>query len=80
MGVVNLKTAVAIRNRLQQWIDAGGLNYSQLAEKAGVSVAAVRSLAKNQATRVDLGTWERICTALDKPVQEMFYQEGDRPN
>ena len=65
-----------IKNRLQEWLDELGLNYSQAAERTGVSISSIRSLAKQQASRVDFGTWEAICTSLDKPVESLFYWES----
>lgn len=69
-----------IKCRLQEWIDEseGELNYTRLAALASVPVEAVRSLAKNQAVRVDLKTWQSIARSLNKPAMEMFYEEGDR--
>ena len=71
-------TAVAIKSRLQEWLNEADLNYTQLADKAGVSVAAIRRLAKNQFGRIDPGTWKAVCDALGKPINEMFWDDEDR--
>jgi len=72
-----MSSAVAIKNRLQQWIDAAGLNYSRVADMAEVNVQTVRRIAKNRSDRVDLPVIQKICEAFEKPVSEFFYGEDE---
>ena len=69
---------MTIKNRLQQWLDEKGLNYSNAAEITGVHVQTVRRIAKNQSDRIDLETIEAICSGLNKPVNEFLYQESSK--
>lgn len=65
----------SIRCRLQQWIDEADENYSTVALAIGISIGAVRRLAKNQFDRVDCQTWEAICNYFNKPLGDLFYRE-----
>ncbi|PSF35823.1 hypothetical protein C7H19_15480 [Aphanothece hegewaldii CCALA 016] len=64
-----------IRCRLQEWIDEADENYSTIAQAVGISVGAVRRLAKNQFERVDCSTWETICDYFKKPLGDLFYRD-----
>jgi len=68
---------VAIKNRLQQWIDELELNYSQAAQRTGVHVQTIRRIAKNQSDRIDLETIGAICSGLKKPISDFLYEEPD---
>jgi hypothetical protein len=68
-----------IRCRLQQWIDESGENYSTISEAAGISIGAVRRLAKNQFDRVDCFTWQAICDYFKKPLNDLFYKTNENP-
>lgn len=62
-----------IKSRLQEWMDAEGLNYSALAVAIGIDKNAVTRLAKNQFERVDCSTWKAVCRHFKKPLNELFY-------
>ena len=64
-----------IKCRLQEWIDEAGENYSTVAESVGVSIGAIRRLAKNQFDRVDCQTWQSVCKYFNKSINELFYEE-----
>lgn len=66
-----------IKCRLQEWLDAAGLNYSTLAKESGVSILSVRALAKNQFARVDCTTWVALCRYFEQPIEALFYQEEE---
>jgi hypothetical protein len=70
-----MKLEMAIKSRLQAWMDEVGDNFTTAADRAGVSVAAIRRLALNQWTRVDRDTWESVARAYGKPAIELFYEE-----
>jgi hypothetical protein len=67
----------SIQCRLQEWIDESGENYSTIALAIGVSVGAVRRLAKNQFDRVDCLTWLAICDYFNKPLGDLFYKHNN---
>ena len=66
---------MAVKNRLQQWLDELGMNYSQAAEVTGVHVQTIRRLAKNQSDRIDLDTIQSICSGLNRSVSDFLYDD-----
>lgn len=62
-----------IKSRLDEWMRGSEDNYSTLAIAVGVDVGAVRRLAKNQFSRVDCETWEKVCNHYKKPLGDLFY-------
>lgn len=69
---------MAVKNRLQTWLDELGLNYSQAAEKTGVHVQTIRRIAKNQSERLDVSTVGAICRGLKRPVGDFLYEDEEK--
>ncbi len=70
-----MATTVAIRSKLQEWIDNAGETYSSLSEETGVSIPAISRLANNRFDRVDCKTWKTLCGYFERPIQELFYDD-----
>jgi DNA-binding Xre family transcriptional regulator len=66
-----------IKSRLEEWMEAEGLNYSTLAAAIGIDKNAVSRLAKNQFERVDCTTWKAVCRYFGKPLNDLFYDSED---
>lgn len=62
-----------IRSRLQEILDADGLNYQTAAAATGVDIGTIRRYAKNQFDRIDCNSADAICTYFKKPLGDVFF-------
>jgi transcriptional regulator with XRE-family HTH domain len=70
---------VAVRFRLQEWLDdpEKGMSQSKLAKLSGVSLATVNAIANNRTSQVSLATLDALSAALGLEPGELL--ERDEP-
>lgn len=63
---------MAVRFRLAELLDEKGLNQSELAKRARVSLVTINAIANNRTAQVRLVTLDEICRALDCEPGELL--------
>lgn len=61
-----------VRMRIGELAKQQGLTIKALAERAGVAYNTAHALCTGRATRIDLDTLDRICTALQVEPGDIF--------
>lgn len=65
-----------VRTRIGELAKQQGLTIKALAARAGVAYNTAHALCTGRATRIDLDTLDRICTALQVEPCEIFVRHG----
>jgi putative transcriptional regulator len=63
---------VAIRFRLRELLDARQMTQTDLQFRTGLAYSTISDLFHNKARRVDVGTLDAICTALECGVADVL--------
>ena len=67
-----------VTTRIGELARRQGLTIKALAERAGVAYNTAHGLYTGRATRIDLDTLDRFCTALAAEPGDLFIRTSDR--
>lgn len=67
-----------IRNRLQEWLEEKGWNYVQAADVTKIHYTTISRIAHNRDSSIRKDVILKLCVALEKRVEDFYYEVGDR--